>query len=291
MIPPFQHVGLIGKFASNELGGILATLADFFRGRGARVYLDLATAELLDSPIEGCEVVDRDTLGERCDVAVVVGGDGTLLNAARSLVDHRVPLIGINTGRLGFLVDISPDRMLDKLEEIMDGRAITDERLLLQATTWRDEVVIGRCVAFNDAVVHKAGDPRMLEFELRIDGHFVNRQRADGVILATPTGSTAYALSCGGPILQPGQESLVLTPICPHTLSQRPVVIPARGKVEVVISEQGHGNAQITCDGQIAMTLNGGDRVVIEPYARRICLIHPEDYDYYAVLRAKLGWG
>ncbi len=291
MIPPFQQVGLIGKYANRELGEILVQLADFFTARQAQVYLDRATAELLSHPIEGVEVVERDTLGARCDVAVVVGGDGTLLNAARSLVDHQTPLIGINTGRLGFLVDISPERMLEKLEEIMEGRAVTDERLLLQSCVLREGEEIGRCIAFNDVVVHKAVDPRMLEFEVRIDGHFVNRQRADGVILATPTGSTAYALSCGGPILQPGQESLVLAPICPHTLSQRPVIIPARSRVEVVISEQGHGNAQVTCDGQIALALENGDRVVVEPYHRRIRLIHPQDYNYYAVLRAKLGWG
>lgn len=289
MAEEFTTIGLIGKYADPSVGATLHTLRDYLRGRDVAILLDEATAEVW--PDHELTTASRKYIGEHCDLAIVVGGDGTLLNAARSLADHRIALLGINLGRLGFLTDISPDEMQQKLDAILDGEYREDKRFLLHSTIIRDGEQLSDSEALNDVVVHKWDVARMIEVETYVDGRLLNTVRSDGLIVSTPTGSTAYALSGGGPILQPNLDAVILVPICPHTLSNRPIVIHGESVIEIVVAGGGQSHAQVTCDGQINLGLVSGDRVRIEKKQHEARLIHPLEYDYFHILRAKLGWG
>ena len=244
-------------------------------------------ARLLDV---ASDFVTRDELGDRCDIVIALGGDGTMLNAARSLADKDVPLIGINIGRLGFLADISPDKIDTVLDDILSGKHIKEKRFLLEANVVRDEEVIFSADALNDVVIHVRDVARMIEFETRINGQFVNHQRADGLIVSTPTGSTAYALSSGGPILQSDLDAITLVPICPHTLSSRPLVVDSSSEVNILISETKQAIAQLTCDGQTSFNVDIGDHIIIKRKQHRITLLHPQGHNNFDILRAKLRW-
>jgi len=289
MPSPFQTIGLIGKFDDSGVAETLQKLSDYLLQSQHQVLLDETTAELL--PDLKLERASREQIGQRCQLAIVVGGDGTLLNAARSLCDHDIALLGINLGRLGFLVDVSPDEMSSRLDEILSGHFTEEQRFLLQLSIIGNDGSQVEFNALNDIVVHKSEVARMIEFSTYIDDRYVTTQRADGLIVATPTGSTAYALSGGGPILHPSLETVVLVPICPHTLSNRPVVVNADSRIEILVDEATHSHSQVTCDGQIKIDLKSNDRIVIERKQRRLRLLHPEGYDYFEILRAKLGWG
>jgi NAD+ kinase len=219
----------------------------------------------------------------------VVGGDGTLLNAARSLADTGCAVLGVNLGRLGFLVDVSPEDMDTQLNSILGGDFIEEPRTLLHAMVTRDGEPVDESTALNDVVINKKDIARMIELDTWIDGHYLNRNRSDGLIVATPTGSTAYALSGGGPILHPGLDAITLVPICPHTLSNRPIVINHDSRIEIVIHE-GTLQAQISCDGQVNLTLDPGDRVTVRRHDHDLRLLHPPGHDYFDVLRRKLRW-
>ncbi len=284
----FNTIGLIGKQNDPRVGEALESLSHYLLEQGLTVYLDEVNADTISGqPLEICS---RTEIGERCDLALVVGGDGTLLNAARALADHNVPLAGVNLGRLGFLTDISHNNMIDCLSNILLGDYITEERFLLNSTVIRQGEKLNEASAFNDVVIHKWNVARMIELETYINGKLVNQQRSDGLIIATPTGSTAYALSAGGPIIDPTLNALLLVPVCPHTMSNRPIVISGDNEVEVVICERNHDNAQVTCDGQISFGLSSGDRIQIKKKAQSIQLIHPAQHDHYEILRAKLHW-
>ncbi|MGF1526478.1 MAG: NAD(+) kinase [Candidatus Competibacterales bacterium] len=285
----FNTIGLIGKFGDASINPTLAHVALLLRRRSRRILLDEETAKLV--PPNGLPTASRRQLGRQCDLAIVVGGDGTLLNAARSLVDFRVPLLGVNLGRLGFLTDVSPSRLDTLLDEILQGRFREDERSLLHAQVVRDGQAITQADALNDVVVHKRDMARMIEVDTYIDGSFLNAYRADGLIIATPTGSTAYALSSGGPIIHPTLEAVIVVPICPHTLTHRPIVLNADQTVEVMVNPANSPHIQVTCDGQVGLALEPGDRVVIRRKRRKLRLIQPMDQDYFQVLRAKLHWG
>ena len=233
--------------------------------------------------------LDREPLARQCDLAIVVGGDGTLLNAARSLADTGCAVLGVNLGRLGFLVDVSPDEMDMQIDRILGGNFIEEPRTLLHAAVTRDGEPVDESTALNDVIVHKKDIARMIELDTWIDGHFLNRNRSDGLIVATPTGSTAYALSGGGPILHPDLDAITLVPICPHTLSNRPIVINHDSCIEIVIHEAAL-QAQISCDGQVTLTLDPGDRVTVRRHDHDLRLIHPPGHDYFDVLRRKLRW-
>jgi NAD+ kinase len=252
------------------------------------VVLDEQTAQNITA--HNMETANRSQIGQQCDLAVVVGGDGTLLNAARSLSHFDIPLVGVNLGRLGFLVDVSPNEMTERLDEILAGNYTEEERLLLQCRVERDDEILMEGDALNDVVIHKWEVARMIEFETYINGKFVHTHRSDGLIISTPTGSTAYALSGGGPVLHPALEALVLVPICPHTLTNRPIVIDANSKIEVLVSNREPTEGQLTCDGQLHHRVNTGDRICIETKERRLRLLHPPGYNYYEILRAKLHW-
>lgn len=288
MSSQFQSVGLIGKYEDPAVADTLRAVADHLRGRGLQIVLDEATAARTGDL--GAETVSRERIGRECDLAVIVGGDGTLLNAARTLSDYDIPVLGVNMGRLGFLVDVSPADMVPCLDAVLEGRYLEEDRLLLRARVLRGDEVILESDALNDVVIHKWQVARMIEFETRIDGSFVHKHRSDGVIVSTPTGSTAYALSGGGPILHPGLPAIVLVPICPHTLTNRPIVVGAASHIEITVTQSPQGGGQITCDGQVNARVAVGDRISISAKPRKLRLLHPADYDYFRILRSKLRW-
>ena len=235
--------------------------------------------------------VPEAALGARADLVIAVGGDGTLLYGARLVARHQAPLLGVNRGRLGFLTDVMPEEMLTAVDAALEGRLETDELPLLQARLRSADGRIEQSFALNDVVMQKHDTGRTLDFETRINGQFVNTHGGDGVIIATPTGSTAYALSCGGPILEPHLPALVIAPICAHTLSDRPIVVSSASVIEVALLERADTQAHVTCDGSVLGGFAPDDRLEVRLAAERVTLLHPKGYDYYKVLRSKLHWG
>lgn len=283
----FNKIGLIAKKRDPS---VTATLNDVYRllaNLGASVLPESSTAGMLGD----LATYDLETIGRECDLAVVIGGDGTLLHAARELVNHDVPLVGVNRGRLGFLVDVSPDGKLHKLNDIIGGEFIEEHRLLLDCRLIRDRQCIHRSLAFNDMVARTKNVLQILEFEISINDSFVLTQRADGIIVASPSGSTAYALSSGGPIVNPNLNAIVLQPVCPHTLSSRPLVVTAESRINVLITDRKPVKAQMVCDGQVYTDLQIGDVMQVQKHDQTIRLLHPADYDYHHILREKLNWG
>ncbi|MGM0594327.1 MAG: NAD(+) kinase [Pseudomonadota bacterium] len=285
----FHKIGIIGKYADNTVSETLHALSDFLKAQDVDLLLDDATAEFW--PDHTLPTGSRDQLGRECDLIIVVGGDGTFLNAARSLSRHDPALLGLNLGRLGFLTDISPNEMTERIEAILAGRFNEEERFLLHCRILRDGEQISESDAFNDVVVHKWDVARMIEVDTFINGTYVNTLRSDGLIVSTPTGSTAYALSGGGPILQPCLNAVILVPICPHTMSNRPIVVDADTVIEIVVKGQEQSHAQVSCDGQINLGLVAGDRIQIRKKAHTVRLIHPVEHDHFHILREKLHWG
>ena len=287
MNAPFKRVGLIGKSGDQHVSTTLQALSALLERHRLQIQVDEDIADMLADSVGA--VVTRETLARQCDLAIVVGGDGTLLNAARSLADTGCAVLGVNLGRLGFLVDVSPEDMDTQINSILGGDFIEEPRTLLHAMVTRDGEPVDESTALNDVVINKKDIARMIELDTWIDGHFLNRNRSDGLIVATPTGSTAYALSGGGPILHPGLDAIALVPICPHTLSNRPIVINHDSRIEIVIHE-GTLQAQISCDGQVNLTLDPGDRVTVRRHEHDLRLLHPPGHDYFDVLRKKLRW-
>lgn len=225
------------------------------------------------------------------DLATVVGGDGTLLQAGRNLSEHNIPILGINLGRLGFLVDVSPDEMTSILDQVLANEYHREKRILLEASIYHGDELFASHIALNDVVIHVRNEVRMIEFTTHINDAFVNTQRADGIVVATPTGSTAYSLSSGGPILHPGLNAMILVPICPHTLSHRPIVVPSSDNISInLCSDPRNSDARVSFDGQSHVDISLGDHVTIKQKAKKLCLIHPKNYDYYHILRKKLHW-
>ncbi|MBI3569959.1 MAG: NAD(+)/NADH kinase, partial [Gammaproteobacteria bacterium] len=256
-----RTVALIGKPRDPLAAERIAHLAEFLRARGLAVVLEQGVAALL--PPKTAPTQPLDTIGKGADLAVVVGGDGTLLNVARHLAPYRVPLIGVNLGRLGFLADIRPDDMITAIGHILDGDHQTESRLLLMAEIVRQGKVVHTASAFNDVIITKGELARLIEFETYLDGEFVNSTRGDGAIVASPTGSTAYALSAGGPILHPAMPALVLVPICPHTLSNRPIVVSSDSVIKMVITGSPDQRAHVSFDGQSSYSLEDNDHVFV----------------------------
>jgi len=282
----FKTVALIGKYKSPEVAEPLLRLAKFLKGRGVGVLIDQLTA----SHIDNCPypVLPLEELGKQADLAIVIGGDGTMLNIARTFAPYDVALIGVNQGRLGFLTDISVDTMFETIGSILDGKFVTENRMLLQAEIYRGAERVFDVLAFNDVAVNKGMTGSMIEFEVRIDGQFIYTQRSDGLIVATPTGSTAYALSSGGPIVHPSLSVMTLVPVCPHTLSNRPIVISSDCTVEIVIHSADDPRAHF--DSHSHFELRTGDRIVVRRYSHAISLLHPLGHSYYGMLREKLNW-
>lgn len=285
-MPEFKKVGLITKLNDLKVSDTLNDVHSNLEALGCEVVLDHSTRGL----IGGLKTVGLEIIAETCDLAIVIGGDGTLLHTARGLADSDVPIVGVNRGRLGFLVDVSPDSGLTQLNEILAGIYESEQRFLLDVKVRRDGKVINQGIAFNDIVLRVRDLLRIVEFKTYINGSFVNVQRADGVIVATPSGSTAYSLSNGGPIVNPTLDAIVLQPICPHTLSSRPLVVGADSEIEIRISDQGIDNGQLVSDGQIYFDIISDDIIHIRQHPKRVRLLHPASYNYYKLLRAKLHW-
>ncbi|MGH8614662.1 MAG: NAD(+) kinase [Gammaproteobacteria bacterium] len=284
----FKRVGLIAKPNDRRVEPILLALFKLLRWRGVDIALDNTCADILQA--RHLELGSRDR-GNSCELFITIGGDGTLLHAAHMRFDYEVRLLGINLGKLGFLADISPEEVNDRLGAILDGHYIDEKRTVLRCTVLRGAQNVARFDAINDTVIHHWNIARLIRLDTHINGTFVHSQRSDGIIIATPTGSTAYALSGGGPILHPSLDAILLVPVCPHTLSNRPIVVGGNSRIEIVVGTEQVGHARLTCDGDEGFDLAPQDRVIVERSDPHIHLIHPANHDYYATLRAKLNWG
>ncbi len=284
---PFRRVALIGRYASPGIAMPLASLASFLFARGHEIVLDAETAKL--TPVPGYPTAAPDALGTLADVAIVVGGDGTLLSIARQLALHDVPLIGVNQGRLGFLTDIPLTEAEQALPAILAGRFAEDRRTLLAARVTRAGGATEAASALNDVVASRGHIGGMIDITVALDGRFVYRMRADGLIVATPTGSTAYALSAGGPIVHPEVSALALVPVAPHALSYRPIAVSDSSTITITLNRG--KDAAVHCDGQTHFTFEEGDSVTIERAPYPVRLLHPEGHDHFAMLREKLHWG
>lgn len=285
----FRNIGIIGRMGSARVLETIRRLKRYLIGRHLHVILEDTIAEML--PGHNLQTSSRKLLGEVCDLVIVVGGDGSMLGAARALAQHNVPVLGINRGNLGFLTDISPEQLESQISEVLAGNYTIEQRFLLETEVRRAGVPIGQGDALNDVVLHPGKSTRMIEFELFIDGQFVYSLKADGLIIATPTGSTAYALSAGGPIMHPRLDAIVIVPMYPHTLSSRPIVVDADSELKVVVSEDMTIYPLVSCDGQNHVTCAPGDTLHIQRKPQKLRLLHPLEHNFYAVCRDKLGWG
>lgn len=285
----FRTVAVIGKLDDARVGPTLNAVCAHLTRRGCDVLVDRAMKPLLKQ--RGPRVVSRAELARQADLAIVVGGDGTLLNAGRTLAPAAVPILGINQGRLGFMVDVAPDDFRGALDQVLAGRYVRERRLVLDATLRRGRKTRGPFLAINDVVLRNQAAVRMVEFETWLDDEFISQHRADGIIVATPTGSTAYALSGGGPVVHPALDALTLVPICPHTFSDRPLVIGTDRAVRIVLTGTRGTRATCTCDGQQDEPMGAGDVVEIRRSPHVLELIHPKNYRYFNLLRNKLHWG
>lgn len=285
----FQTLALIGNDRDSRVVESMQILASHLQERRHRVLADVASnVDFGDLPVE---CYPQEELAGRAELLVAVGGDGTMLHAARLASPHSIPVLGVNRGRLGFLADISPADMRDRLDEVLQGRYVKDRRAMLQATLISPQAEPRSCQALNDVVLQKWRTGRMLDFETWIDGRYVNTHGGDGIVVATATGSTAYALSCGGPILYPELDALVLAPISPHTLSDRPIVVRSSSTIELRLLHRPDTQAEVICDGISLGELAPGDQLLIRPTPEHVLLLHPDDHDYYRILRSKLRWG
>ena len=290
MTPP-RTFALIGKYKSPSIIESLCLLARSLDERGIEVIVEEATVSLsaASDDLSRWASCDFAAIGERADLAIVLGGDGTMLNAARQLAPYQVPLVGVNQGRLGFMTDIAHNDMLTCMDDLLGGKFVAEERMLLNAEVMRGGRKIVSNLALNEVVIDKGAIGRLIEFELSIDGEFVYNLRSDGLIVSTPTGSTAYSLSADGPILHPQVSGIVLVPLCPHSLTNRPVLVNDQNDIEIRIVNATDSRAYF--DGQVTFDLKPGDSVRIRRSEHSICLLHPPGYSYFAMLRQKLHWG
>ena len=286
MTAHFQKIGVLGRHEDSRVAEAMQTLVRHLLSAGVDVFM----ADTIDLDID-LKRVPESSLAEQVDLLIAVGGDGTMLYACGVAQEHDVPLLGVNRGRLGFLADITPDEMITRIDQVLAGDYLKESRLMLRAVLTRpdgSDVVVD---ALNDVVLQRRETGRMVDFETRIDGRYVNTHAGDGLIIATPTGSTAYSISCGGPIIEPGLDAVVIVPICPHTLTDRPIVIPANEPIDVTVLERDESKAEVTVDGHSIGAIHPDDVLRVSRSPRRVTLIHPSGYDYYEILRSKLYWG
>ncbi len=285
----FRHIGILGRVSEERVRDTIAQLERYLIEAGVQVQLEERVAEAL--PHSKSRAATIGMIGESCDLAIIVGGDGSLLGAARKLAQYDIPLLGVNRGKLGFLTDILPDQVEEQVGAILRGEYQMEKRFLLEAVLSRDGQPIGKSEAVNDVVLDSGKSARMIEYELFIDDEFVFSQRADGLIVSSPTGSTAYALSGGGPIMHPKLDALVLVPMFPHTLSTRPIVVDGNSEIKVVIGRNNPTNPQLNCDGQVNFSAAPGDVLYVHKRRHGFKLVHPLEHSYYAACRDKLRWG
>lgn len=283
----FRNIGLVSRPGSNEAHYSIRQIVHYLQQKGCTIILD---RDLVNEYQDlGLQAGSKKQLGQSCDLVIVVGGDGCLLGAARAFSRFKVPLLGINRGRLGFLTDVLPSEIENRLEQVLGGKFSIEERFLLDLEVERDKQVVGEGCALNDVVLLSGESVHMIDFELFIDGDYVYSQRSDGLIVSTPTGSTAYALSCGGPIMHPGLDAFALVPLNPHTLSSRPLVVPGKSEIKIYILTS-EFKPLVSCDGQSGVRVQQGDCISIRKKPHRLQLLHPPGHSFYEACRSKLGW-
>ena len=283
-----RTVGIISRPRPEDISRVVPQLMEWVRAHGAEVICDFETRGCIGTL--AAETVKREELPKRADLLIVLGGDGTLLSAARLAAARKVPILPVNLGGLGFLTTVSQDEIYGILEEIFSNKHRVSERVMLEADVLRAGALVRRQIALNDAVLNKAALARIMDLELRVNDEYVTTYKADGLILCTPTGSTAYSLAAGGPIIYPSVEAFVVTPICPHTLTNRPLVIPDSAIVEIAF-KAGEGSVFLTLDGQVGIELVPGDHVKVRKAPDKLYLVRPAKKTYYEILRSKLKWG
>ncbi len=282
----FPTIAILGRHEDSRVADPMRAVTEHLTKAGItvlasrRMQLDLAVTRM-----------DEGELCQHADLVIAIGGDGTMLHASRLARESGTPILGINRGRLGFLADVTPDEMIASVEQVLNGNYTRDTRMLLEARLKNDDGGETVAYALNDVVLKRRETGRMVDFSTRVDGAFVNTHSGDGLIVATPTGSTAYSLSCGGPIISPQLDAVVVVPVCPHTLTDRPLVIPARQSIEVELLERDATTASITVDGRHMGRIRPVDQLRISTAEQRITLVHPPSYDFYEILRSKLFWG
>ena len=282
----FATVGVVGRRGSPHIADTLAVVVATLRDAGVEVVVETETGRLLPS----LRSIDLAEIGNAVDLIVVVGGDGSILGVARAVAGQTVPVVGVNRGGLGFLADIAPNQVRDKLEAVLAGEFHVEERVLLRSTIVRNGEPMGQAIALNDVVVHSGSVSRMMDFSLWINGEFVYEQRSDGLIVASPTGSTAYALSAGGPIMSPGLDACVIVPMFPHTLTSRPLVVPGSAEISVFVGAEAE-TPKVSCDSQVDKSLQPGDEVRIVKNPDSLSLAFPNDHSFFESCRNKLDWG
>jgi NAD+ kinase len=286
---PVRACALVGRFADPQVAEPLSVLVPHLQSRRITVLVSDETP--LPSTMQSIVRLPSAELAARADLVIAVGGDGTLLYAAGLVARHQVPLLGINRGHLGFLTDIMPEDLVAEVDAALQGKLDSDERPLLAARLESAAGVITEALALNDVVMQRLATGRMVDFESHVDGRYVNTHAGDGVVIASATGSTAYALSCGGPIVEPHLDVFVMAPISPHTLSDRPIIVSARSNIEIRLLDRHDTRAQLVCDGAVLSEIEPGDRLLIKQAKERVRLLHPLGHDFYRLLRSKLHWG
>lgn len=286
----FRNIGIMGRPGKVSVVQTITEICTQIQQLGLRPILDVETANLPDMSLTTVQTVKRSQMGEVCDLVIVVGGDGSILHAARVLARYKIPVLGVNRGRLGFLADVSPDDIGKKLLQVLNGEYQLDSRFLLLMEIRENNRLIHEDMALNDMVLHAGKSVHMIDFELKIDEHHVYRQHSDGLIVATPTGSTAYALSGGGPIVHPSMDAMVVVPMHPHTLSSRPIVVSGSSEVKIQIHEDNRTQPMVSADGKTSVALNQNQRLCIRKHPYKLTLLHPPGFDFYAACRTKLGW-
>jgi len=285
----FKKIAIIGKYMNQSalqlMQSDLTNLAEHLTTANIEVWLEENTAQHAD--LIGFRTASLEKIGSKVDLVIVMGGDGTMLSVARSLIDDNVPLVGVNRGRFGFLTDLRAEDMLEQLDKVLSGHFTEEPRIMLAAQVLRDGQLLHANFALNDVVIKSA--LRLIELEVTIDHKFVHKQRADGLIVSTPTGTTAYALSAGGQILHPNLQAISIVPICPHTLSNRPIAVHSDSLIEIVLVQ--FDEAHLSFDGQFQLALEVGDKIIVNRAEQTVSLLHPSDYCYFDMLRNKLNWG
>jgi NAD+ kinase len=284
----FKRIGLITNSGVKAIQTTLSEVVEYLSSRDLEIVLDKCCSDLLGK--HNFEVNEANELGNHCDLVIAIGGDGTMLMASHMLCDFNVPLLGINLGHVGFLADIPADDIANNMDEILSGHYVEDVRFLLWGEVFRDDKCIYEGYAFNDIVIQKWNVARLVELETYINDAFVHTHRSDGMIVSSPTGSTAYALAGGGPVVHPSLDALLLVPICPHSLTNRPIVVDGNSHIEIVISTKEVDQARLTFDGEIKVVLASGDRIRVKKKDKKIRLIHPPGHDQFHILREKLHW-
>ncbi len=287
MTTVFKNVGVVGRSDPEKISLVLSDVVSYLTERS----LGVMVVDTLEKSVEGIsEFFSIEEIGAKADLVVVVGGDGSLLQAARTLALFDTPVIGVNRGRLGFLADINPDDISNQLSAVLEGEFTREKRFLLNTSVSHNEEVVSSADALNDVVVNSGTSAQMIELELYIDGIFVYRQRSDGLIVSSPTGSTAYSLSGGGPIMHPTLDAMLLVPMYPHALSSRPIVIDGNSEIRIDLIERNEIESPVTCDGQVKLMAKPGDTVYVRKKPEELTLLHPNGHNFYASCRDKLRW-